>query len=476
MNFFKSKRTLAAIALLAILTALITLYPMEKQLGESFIFFLSISVAAAIFLLTIGFIVYRNEKMFNAKNSQLEEKVQERTKEISGALYKIEGIHNFYKQIINTLPVPLFVKDRDLKYSMLNSAFLDFFGDKEEELLGKGVYELFEKKLADMYQKADEELMESDGIQIYEGEVKDREEKYHNVIFYKSVLNDQKGDFGGMMGVFLDITERKKLEEKLKEINRDLDNKVHEKIKELKNSEDLLFKQSKNAVMGEMIAAISHQLKQPINSLGIMIQTIGEFYQMGELNDKTVEDFQASGINQIRHMSKTIDHFRSFLAPDKKKSAYELSKTVDSVLTIVGTQLKSHNITIEREMEEITPFGVSGEMEHILLNLINNAKDAITKKQKEDRKLPGVIMIKAKKQDGQAEITIEDNAGGIEEEKIDRIFDQYYTTKGDKGTGLGLYMTKMIVEQSMKGTIEAKNNRAGVVFKLLIPLNKGERP
>ncbi len=263
---------------------------------------------------------------------------------------------------------------------------------------------------------------------------------------------------------FYDVTNHIKYEERL---NRE----ITEALQKYKLQQDTLFRQSKSAAMGDMLAAIAHQLKQPINVLGLYFQSIAEDFRYGEVDEAYLENYEKKGMEQIGHMSKTIDQFKNFLKPDKSKRRYKLSLVINNILSLMEKQLKLHSITVDIDTEEIEIFGVSGEMEQVLLNLIGNSKDAIFKLQERDMELEGRIKISAVTGKEGVVIKVSDNAGGIKKENLEKIFDPYFTTKGEGGTGIGLYMTKTIIEDGLSGTICAKNIEDGAEFEIVLPKN-----
>lgn len=279
---------------------------------------------------------------------------------------------------------------------------------------------------------------------------------------------DAKGKPLKSTGSVLDITERKLLEEELKELNAHLMEEVNKKVQELRDKERILLQQSKMASMGEMISAIAHQWKQPLNALGAIFQDIQDAYEYDELDKTLLDRSVAYGLKQIEFMGTTIDDFRRFLSPNKARDFYNFESTVDKIMTILGKQLANHNIEVEKQFDSIELYGVRGEMEQVLLNLLNNAKDAIVKRQ-EQEKLKGKITIEAVSDKEHVVVLIRDNGCGIPEDAADKVFESYFTTKGDKGTGIGLYMTKFIIEESMLGTIWIRNSDEGAEVSFDIP-------
>jgi len=221
----------------------------------------------------------------------------------------------------------------------------------------------------------------------------------------------------------------------------------------------LLQQQSKMAAMGEMIGAIAHQWRQPLNELGIRIQNIKYKHKSSGLDEEYINDFVDKNKKTIMFMSNTIDDFRSFFRVDKEKKDFKVKEATLGVIDMQLAQLKNYNIEINLIGDEILYYGFLTEYQQVILNLINNAKDAILENKIDNPKID--IIIKNHK------ITIEDNAGGIDESVLERIFEPYFTTKEQgKGTGIGLYMSKMIIEENMEAKLFVKNTKNGVMFTI----------
>ena len=234
---------------------------------------------------------------------------------------------------------------------------------------------------------------------------------------------------------------------------------VTEKIlaKEEKEKQDIIFmQQSKLASMGEMIGAIAHQWRQPLNELSIRIQKLKYNYAKEEVNEAFILDFIQKNKKTIDFMSKTIDDFRNFFRIDKEKMDFNIRTAIEEVLNIQTAQLKSHNIKLDIIGEDFIYKGFKTEFQQVIINLITNSKDALVSNKTVEPK----IKIEIKK----GIIILSDNGGGIKEEVLNRIFEPYFTTKeqGD-GTGMGLYMSKMIIEDNMDGKIDIINSRDGII-------------
>ena len=256
----------------------------------------------------------------------------------------------------------------------------------------------------------------------------------------------------------------KELLEETKDYKNNLEIKVKEEIKARREREKVLIQQSKLAAMGEMIGAIAHQWRQPLNELTIRIQKLKYNFAKDEINEEFIKNFIEKNKKTIDFMSHTIDDFRNFFRIDKQKILFGVKAAIEEILNIQSAQLKNHNIEVFIKGDEFQYKGFKSEFQQVVMNIISNSKDAFVIK-----KIPNPqinIEINNNK------IFIEDNAGGIAEEILDRVFEPYFTTKQQgEGTGMGLYMSKMIIEDNMKGKISIKNRNKGTLVSINL---KGE--
>ena len=234
-------------------------------------------------------------------------------------------------------------------------------------------------------------------------------------------------------------------------------NEIETEIKNSLEKEKLLIQQSKMATMGEMLGNIAHQWKQPLsliamsNTLIKLNQDNKDFSSENELKE-AVKSIDIS----VKNLSQTIDDFRDFFKPEKEKSKFKLEELFEKTYELISSQFKNNNIQIIKEIENIELYGRSNELSQVLINIIKNAKDELIKIKNNDRRL---IFINMYKKDSKAIIKIKDNAGGINKDIINKIFDAYFTTKEQTdGTGIGLYMSKQII-QEMNGKIEVSNEK-----------------
>ena len=254
----------------------------------------------------------------------------------------------------------------------------------------------------------------------------------------------------------------------LSELNKNLDNKVKQEIEKSRAQENMLLQQSKLAAMGEMVGNIAHQWRQPLNALGIIIQNIELSFTLGKLDEKFITKSVDDSLELTNLMSNTIEDFRNFFKPNKTKEVFLLSQSLNSSLELMDATFTNNNIKVISEIEDdLYVDGFKNEFAQGVLNILTNAKDALI----EDNVSNPIIEINLYKKDKSAIITIYDNASQINEDVIQKIFDPYFTTKEEgKGTGIGLYMSKIIIEQNMGGLITARNVENGVEFMIEMPL------
>ncbi len=236
-----------------------------------------------------------------------------------------------------------------------------------------------------------------------------------------------------------------------------LKQQIKEKIKENTMQLETLQQQEKLASMGEMIGSIAHQWRQPLNAISISIQNLDDDYEDGLVNKKFIDEFIDKNYKIIKFMSKTIDDFRNFYRVKKDKEIFSIKEAINNAIFIQSAQLKNYNIKLLLNEKDFKINGYKNEFQHAILNIINNAKDAILEKEIKN----GTIKITIKNRF----IFIENNAGGIDADVIQRIFEPYFTTKEqEKGTGMGLYISKMIIEDNLNGMVCAKNIKGGTRF------------
>ena len=261
----------------------------------------------------------------------------------------------------------------------------------------------------------------------------------------------------------------------LERLNAHLEERVAEEVEKNMEKSRLMAQQSKLAAMGEMIGAIAHQWRQPLNAIGLMIQDVRAAYTYGELDPEYIQSFEDRAMSQVNFMSKTIDDFRMFFKTDREKTVFSAMGAVKAAIELISIQFGANGISIELESNfddgETNVLGYPNELKQVVLNLLSNSKDAIYDKRKHlGEKFDGFIWVSISKEDKLC-INVSDNGTGISESVAGRIFEPYFTTKQPgEGTGIGLYMSKMIIKNSFNGDIAFKNSDAGAVFTIFIPI------
>lgn len=274
---------------------------------------------------------------------------------------------------------------------------------------------------------------------------------------------------------------------RLEDLNQNLEARVEQEIHLRLEKECLLVRQSRMAAMGEMIGAIAHQWRQPLNSVAAVVQDLGDAQAFGVLDKAYLDRGVEAAMAQIRFMSKTIDDFRNFFQPEKERRLFDVKLAAAEVLKMLSPQLTDHRISCRitctvhgrtftdfstpiRSCGEMQLLGYENEMKQVYLNLVANAKDAILERRGQASAQPGAqgrIALEFAQEGGKILIRVSDNGGGIPEGALDRVFEPYFTTKEQgQGTGIGLYMSKMIVEGSMGGRISARNVDDGAEFTI----------
>ncbi|SFV59899.1 PUTATIVE TWO-COMPONENT SENSOR [hydrothermal vent metagenome] len=301
--------------------------------------------------------------------------------------------------------------------------------------------------------------------EVYESEyrLKGKNGKWVWILDRGKVLTDSGGIAQRFVGFHTDITHKKNQEEILQL-------KIKEALEENTRQLQTLQQQSKMASMGEMIGAIAHQWRQPLNELGLSIQNLKYDYRAGVVDKDFIDEFIEYNKKTIMFMSNTIDDFRSFFRVDKEKKRFNVLETTQSVVSMLSAQLNSLNITTNIEGDSFDHIGYQSEYQQVILNIVNNAKDALVDNNIKNPTINiSITRCSNPNIDKQTcQVTISDNAGGVAEDIIDRIFEPYFTTKEQgRGTGIGLYMSKMIIEENMGGKLTVENRDGGASFTII---------
>jgi PAS domain S-box-containing protein len=347
----------------------------------------------------------------------------------------------------------------------VNDAALDLTGFSREEFLSRSSLEI--SLIADPDYQTDlvAQLHNTGSYQNIEMRIRRKNGNFGYVL-----VNGQTVSVSGrdcLMSFMTDITERKKMEEEIRKLNLNLEEKVNHGIKEIRHKDHIIITQSRQAAMGEMLSNIAHQWRQPLNALALVIQNFCNKALGGKLDPEYIWNRQNMMLDMIQHMSQTINDFRDFFKPDKIPEKFRISESVGRIKDIILPTLENSGIGMEvRYSQDATVEGFPNEYGQVVINLINNAREAIMEKKIEKP----FIRIFHQIDNDCSILTVRDNAGGIDEDIIDRIFDPYFTTK-EMGTGLGLYMSKAIIEKNMGGKLTVRNIAEGAEFRIELQLN-----
>ncbi len=340
----------------------------------------------------------------------------------------IKQSEQFKERVFDNMFDALIVNNSEGLILDINTQALHLLGYSKDELLGKNIQLLIPTLI-----------------------MEDQIKEMHNI---NAVHHDKS-----MIPIAIGVTKMALEEQHLYiTIARDL-REIKKLEEENKKQENLLQHQSKLASMGEMIGAIAHQWRQPLNELSIRMQKIKIVYKNEQITPEYIEEFVEKNKQTILFMSKTIDDFRNFFRIDKTKSEFDVKSAVESVINMQSAQLDDNNITLQLDLHPCSFLGHKSEFQQVVLNIINNAKDALVDKMIDNP----TIIIKLNNNI----LSIEDNAGGIPEELINKIFEPYFTTKDQgEGTGLGLYMSKIIIENNMHSQLLVENGLRGAIFTI----------
>ncbi len=251
----------------------------------------------------------------------------------------------------------------------------------------------------------------------------------------------------------------------LRHLAATLEQRVREEVAHNREKDHLLIQQSRLASMGEMVHNIAHQWRQPLNALGLLLHNIRDDYEYGALTAESLRQATSDAQRLLERMSRTIDDFRDFFRPDREMADFDVGAAVRDALFITEASLEHYNIAVAADVPSgIVAEGYPSQFSQAVLNVLINAKEAL-----QQRGSGGRISVRLHEADGRACVTVDDDAGGIPAGVLPRIFEPYFTTK-EEGSGIGLYMAKMIVEKNMQGSIEASNTESGARFVVSVPL------
>jgi PAS domain S-box-containing protein len=382
----------------------------------------------------------------------LSETINHMVETVRDSKNKLNEINSFLHNLIDTAPVRIFWKDTQGKYLGANKLFLKDAGlQTEKEIIGKTDFDLpWAKTQAQNYVNDDNEVLTQKEAKLGITEtLTDQQGRTMYLNTSKAPLLDNNNNNFGLLGIYEDITQRVESQEKIKA------------------QEAQIVQQNRLAQMGEMISMIAHQWRQPLSVIGSLVSILQLKTETENFDKELFRSKLKKVVEQTQYLSETIEDFRGFFKPDKIKKEITARQLIEETIKIIAPVLKNHDITLNTEyLCDKELFVFSNELKQVLLNILKNSKDAF-----EQNNTPNpYIHIEVECIEGsRCSISIEDNAGGIDQDIIDKIFDPYFSTKSEKnGTGLGLYMSRIIVQDHCKGELKVQSSEDKTAFTVII--------
>ena len=412
------------------------------------------------------------------------------------------------------------VKKNELLFSLLSERMMDAFvsvdmtgkilqyneiyramlGYEAGELGSKTYIDLTPEKWHVMESHIIEEQVIAGGYSgIYEKEYRKKDGTIFPVELRTQLIRDDQGKPFAMWAIVRDITDRKRVEETLKKLNDELEQRIAERtadleknrtelkmqneelretsqalaeetaallqaMKDLREKEQLVIQQNRMAAMGEMLGNIAHQWRQPFNTLGLLVQDLGLSYENDEFSKELLDNNIGKVMEILLNLSQTIDDFSNFATPDKEKTLFKANQVIVKTISLIEESFKNNHIALDLSSGgEPHINGYPHEYAQVLLNILMNSRDAFLESRRENARIAVCSWV----ENGRSVVTITDNAGGIKTDNLGKIFEPYFTTKDlGMGTGVGLFLSKTIIEKNMGGRLSARNTGDGVELRI----------
>jgi len=369
-------------------------------------------------------------------------------KEIEAGL---EQERNFSTSLIENVPAIIVTLNKKGEIVLFNHYIETLTGYSSNEVIGKDWFSTFlPKEHAEETKKVFIQAFDDIQTIAHVNPILAKDGTQRVIEWYDKTLKDEENNTIALLSFGLDISDRLAMQ------------------KELKKKEELMLSQSRQAAMGDMIAMIAHQWRQPLTVVSMAINNLKVDMALDEtITTEQLDKMSDEILNQIMYLSKTIDDFRSFFLPNQKKTETTLCKVLDDTMNIIGKSLENNNIEVKINAEckqKIKTY--PNELIQVLLNLISNAKYAVQEFPKTDAKI--VITITGSQKE--VSLTLCDNGGGIPEDILSRLGEPYISSKVQSGTGLGIYMSKTIIEKHLLGRLSWENKDVGACFRIDLPV------
>lgn len=343
------------------------------------------------------------------------------------------------------------ILDHNGMFLYANKFFQDMMGYTMEELYTESCISLSSPEYATASEIAVQKAMKHGSIQNFRKVCITKSGEHLNASMSLSYLKSRDE----IVMITSDITQDIKYQDELKR-------QVEIEVAKQTEQYEIMCHQSRLAAMGEMIDSIAHQWRQPLNGLGLIVQGLRHMSDNDRLNKEMLEEIEDEIMEKITYMSQTIDDFSSFFRISKKKESFDVLHSIEDAIRLIDVQLKSNSIKVKIILENGVPRDVVGfpnEFKQVIMNIVHNAMTAIIGNNKKE----GLINIELTYRDARLNICICDNGGGIDASNFEKIFDPYFTTR-ENGSGIGLYMSKVIIEHHMQGFLTVQNHNDGTKF------------
>jgi len=393
-------------------------------------------------------------------NQSLEQRVEDKVKELQKST-------QFFQNIFETAKEGIWVLDLNKETIMSNQALVNILGFEENEIIGKSIYDFMDESNAQRYKNDTNTVAKIENESQYEIALIHKDKRRIYCLFSTETLCDEDENPIGSFVMVTDITQRKQAEDELVSFNCLLEERIAEEVLKNHSKDELMSKQMRLAQMGEMISMIAHQWRQPLSTISAIIAATQLDLSLKHEDKSELYQDMNKVTEHIQFLSDTIDDFRHFFNPKKSKDTVKINALVDTALGIIKQSLIRENIDLVCDFEGLQkPMKLySSELVQVFLNLMKNSMDALA----EQQKAKPYILIRGREYEDKSILSFEDNAGGIPADITDKIFEPYFTTKDEKnGTGLGLYMSKMIIEEHCQGHIIVENIEGGSRFTIVL--------